>query len=52
MACGACIGQYKYNTLYFTSPEGEDMLPEEIRKYKLTLMGKRKKCKNPYYNIS
>jgi NAD-dependent dihydropyrimidine dehydrogenase PreA subunit len=42
MACGACIVQCPYNALCFTSPGGGEIPPEEIRKYKLTLMGKKK----------
>ncbi|MDK2892433.1 HgcAB-like fusion protein [Methanohalophilus sp.] len=39
--CGACIVQCPFNALYFRSPEGEIILPQTIRKFKLNLMGKR-----------
>lgn len=39
--CGACIVQCPYDALYFSSPKGEILSPESVRKYKLNLMGKR-----------
>lgn len=39
--CGACIVQCPFDALYFESPDGEMILPETIRTYKLNLMGKR-----------
>jgi NAD-dependent dihydropyrimidine dehydrogenase PreA subunit len=39
--CGACIVQCPFDALYFKSPEGEIVLPETIRRFKLNLLGKR-----------
>lgn len=39
--CGACIVQCPFDALSFKSPEGEAILPETIRTFKLNLMGKR-----------
>ncbi len=41
--CGACIVQCPFDALFFKSPKGEIISPETIRKFKLNLMGKRKK---------
>lgn len=40
--CGACIVQCPFDALHFTSPNGEVVMPETIRKFKLNLMGQRK----------
>ena len=39
--CGACIVQCPFDALYFRSPKGEIISPENIRKFKLNLIGKR-----------
>jgi len=39
--CGACIIQCPFDALRFKGPQGEEILPDTIRKYKLNLMGKR-----------
>ncbi len=39
--CGACIIQCPFDALYFKGPEGDRILPDTIRKFKLNLMGKR-----------
>ena len=39
--CGACIVQCPFDALYFSSPKGEIISPETIRKFKLNLIGKR-----------
>jgi NAD-dependent dihydropyrimidine dehydrogenase PreA subunit len=39
--CGACIIQCPCDAVSFESPEGEVILPETIRKYKVNLMGSR-----------
>jgi len=39
--CGACIVQCPFDALSFHSSDGEVILPQTIRKYKLNLMGKR-----------
>jgi NAD-dependent dihydropyrimidine dehydrogenase PreA subunit len=41
ISCGACIVQCPHNALCFVSSEGKEILPDEIRKTKLTLTGKR-----------
>ncbi|MBN2442377.1 MAG: 4Fe-4S binding protein, partial [Spirochaetales bacterium] len=40
--CGACIVQCQYDALMFMNAKEVKVLPEEIRRYKLTLSGKRK----------
>jgi NAD-dependent dihydropyrimidine dehydrogenase PreA subunit len=44
--CGACIVQCPCDALSFTGPEGERVLPETVRRYKLNLMGQRAKQTN------
>ncbi|MBU0703120.1 MAG: 4Fe-4S binding protein [Chloroflexi bacterium] len=39
--CGACIVQCPTDALTFTTPDGEQIPPEVIRRYKLNLMGLR-----------
>jgi NAD-dependent dihydropyrimidine dehydrogenase PreA subunit len=39
--CGACIVQCPFDALYFESPEGEIVSPEDVRRFKLNLIGKR-----------
>ncbi len=39
--CGACIVQCPFDALYLESPEGEVLLPETLRRFKLNLMGHR-----------
>jgi NAD-dependent dihydropyrimidine dehydrogenase PreA subunit len=39
--CGACIVQCPLDAIYFKNPEGDIILPDTIRKFKLNIMGKR-----------
>ena len=39
--CGACIVQCPFDALYFGSPQGGIIPPEDVRKFKLNMMGKR-----------
>jgi NAD-dependent dihydropyrimidine dehydrogenase PreA subunit len=39
--CGACIVQCPFDALYFGSPQGGIIPPEDIRQFKLNMMGKR-----------
>ncbi len=39
--CGACIVQCPFDALYFRSPQGGIIPPEDIRRFKLNIMGKR-----------
>ncbi|MHA1222467.1 MAG: HgcAB-like fusion protein [Candidatus Heimdallarchaeaceae archaeon] len=39
--CGACIVQCPFDALYFKNEEGKVLLPQEVRKFKLNLSGKR-----------
>jgi NAD-dependent dihydropyrimidine dehydrogenase PreA subunit len=39
--CGACVVQCPFDALYFTSPGGEMVAPETVRRFKLNLLGKR-----------
>lgn len=39
--CGACIVQCPFDALHFESRKGEIILPEVIRRFKLSLIGKR-----------
>ena len=39
--CGACIVQCPEDALAFVSPSGQRISPEDIRKYKLNLLGER-----------
>lgn len=41
--CGACIVQCPDDALVFTFPDGGTIPPEEVRRYKLNLLGERKK---------
>jgi NAD-dependent dihydropyrimidine dehydrogenase PreA subunit len=41
--CGACIVQCPEDALVFTFPDGAIVPPEEVRRYKLNLLGERKK---------
>lgn len=43
VSCGACIVQCSHNVLTFLTPGGEEIDPAVIRRYKLSLMGKRQK---------
>ncbi len=42
--CGACIVQCPEDALAFVDPGGKRIPPEEIRKYKLNLLGERAKA--------
>jgi len=39
--CGACIIQCPFDALSFKSPQGGVIPPENIRKFKLNMMGRR-----------
>ena len=39
--CGACIIQCPFDALYFRTPTGDIIPPDQIRRFKLNLMGKR-----------
>jgi len=39
--CGACIVQCPCDALCFESPEGQIVAPEDVRRHKLNMMGKR-----------
>ena len=39
--CGACIVQCPFDALYFSSPQGGIIPPEDIRRFKLNMIGKR-----------
>jgi len=39
--CGACIIQCPFDALYFRTPKDEIVPPETIRRFKLSLLGKR-----------
>jgi NAD-dependent dihydropyrimidine dehydrogenase PreA subunit len=39
--CGACVVQCPFDALSFGSPQGGIIPPEDIRKFKLNMMGKR-----------
>lgn len=39
--CGACIVQCPFNALYFENVHGGIIKPEDIRRFKLNMMGKR-----------
>jgi ferredoxin len=39
--CGACIVQCPFDALHFASPKGGIITPEDIRRFKLNMMGKR-----------
>lgn len=39
--CGACIVQCPFDSLFFESPDGEVILPDTVRKFKLNMMGTR-----------
>ena len=39
--CGACIVQCPFDAISFKNPNGETILPETIRRFKLNLMGER-----------
>ncbi len=39
--CGACIVQCPFDALYFESPQGGIIPPEDVRRFKLNMMGKR-----------
>lgn len=39
--CGACIVQCPFDALFFQSPDGKMIPPQNIRKYKLNLLGQR-----------
>jgi len=42
--CGACIVQCPFDALFFRNNQDEIITPENVRKYKLNLMGKRDCC--------
>jgi NAD-dependent dihydropyrimidine dehydrogenase PreA subunit len=42
--CGACIVQCPFDALVFTDSEGKRILPDLIRKYKINLLGKRRRA--------
>jgi len=42
--CGACIVQCPYDALYFENKKGQIITPENVRKFKLNMMGKRDCC--------
>jgi ferredoxin len=44
--CGACIVQCPVDALAFISPGGERIPPEDIRRYKLNMMGRRRIVSN------
>ena len=39
--CGACIIQCPFDALYFKNPEGGVVTPEEVRRFKTNMTGKR-----------
>jgi NAD-dependent dihydropyrimidine dehydrogenase PreA subunit len=39
--CGACVVQCPADALFFRGPQGQVILPETVRKFKLNLMGHR-----------
>ena len=39
--CGACIVQCPFDALHLASPQGGIITPEDIRRFKLNMMGKR-----------
>jgi NAD-dependent dihydropyrimidine dehydrogenase PreA subunit len=39
--CGACIVQCPFDALHFTSPTGDVVPPQTVRRFKLNLLGKR-----------
>jgi len=39
--CGACLVQCPVDALFFRNPQGEVILPQIVRKYKLNMMGER-----------
>lgn len=39
--CGACIVQCPFDALSFKTPKGETITPENVRRFKLNLLGKR-----------
>jgi ferredoxin len=43
--CGACIVQCPGDALSFVSSEGDIVVPETVRRYKLNMMGKRARGK-------
>ncbi len=45
--CGACIVQCPLDALYFTSPQGDLVAPDTVRKFKLNLLGSRKVMTRP-----
>jgi len=42
VSCGACIIQCPRDAISFFTRNGDEIIPDTIRKYKLTMMGKRK----------
>ncbi len=42
--CGACIVQCPFDVLYFKNEKGQVISPDNVRKFKLNLMGKRDCC--------
>ncbi|MFZ0930689.1 MAG: HgcAB-like fusion protein [Syntrophobacteraceae bacterium] len=45
--CGACIVQCPLDALYFSSPAGDLVAPDTVRKFKLNLLGSRKVTSRP-----
>jgi ferredoxin len=41
--CGACIVQCPTDALAFTNPDGEQVPPQAIRRYKLNMLGRRER---------
>lgn len=39
--CGACIVQCPFDALHFETPAGDILPPEQVRRFKLNLLGKR-----------
>ena len=39
--CGACLVQCPVDALYFRNPQGEVILPQIVRKFKLNMLGER-----------
>jgi len=45
--CGACIVQCPFDALYFRSPDGDVVMPDTVRRFKLNLLGNRKVAPRP-----
>jgi NAD-dependent dihydropyrimidine dehydrogenase PreA subunit len=44
VSCGACIVQCPFDALYFAGPDAEVVEPETVRRYKLNMLGKRRRA--------